>query len=133
MGHIYVQSEEYADLADEVIGMHPELHWILDADVRIGFLKSMYQKHSKGRDVHAECVLVKDMYRTFCPYDFLIIFYELNNSGFTDEQLRILMYHELLHVDVNEKDGEARYAVSPHDVEDFRTVIEQYGIDWAGR
>jgi hypothetical protein len=26
---------------------------------------------------------------------------------------------------------EVKYIVNPHDVEDFRAVIDRYGIDWA--
>lgn len=133
MRHLYAMSEEYADLAAEVIEEHQDLHWLLDADIDIGYLKSNQAKKAKGREVHGECILVKDLYQPFCPYDFLIVLYDQNIAGFTDEQIRILLYHELLHIDVSEKDGEPVYSVAPHDVEDFRAVIEQYGIDWSGR
>ncbi|MBR2528824.1 MAG: hypothetical protein IKE58_10195 [Blautia sp.] len=48
-----------------------------------------------------------------------------------DCEVHILLYHELLHVGVNERSGEMVYVVNPHDVEDFRTIIDRYGIDWA--
>jgi hypothetical protein len=54
-----------------------------------------------------------------------------NTEGLTEEQMRNLMYHELLHGGMDDKTGEPKYKVTPHDVEDFRSVIDQYGTDWA--
>ena len=49
----------------------------------------------------------------------------------SDEQMEILLYHELLHVGMDDTGEEVKYIVNPHDVEDFRAVIDRYGIDWA--
>ena len=54
-----------------------------------------------------------------------------NVSGMSDEQMEILLYHELLHVGMDDTGEEVKYIVNPHDVEDFRAVIDRYGIDWA--
>lgn len=78
-----------------------------------------------------ECIRVKDLYKCFIPFDFLIVIYEPNTAGLSDEQLRILLYHELLHVGVEEKDGEPVYIIAPHDVEDFGRIIRRYGMNWA--
>jgi hypothetical protein len=46
--------------------------------------------------------------------------------------MEILLYHELLHVGIKEDgEGEYIYSVNPHEIEDFKTIINQYGMDWA--
>jgi hypothetical protein len=54
-----------------------------------------------------------------------------NVDGMTERQLEILMYHELLHVGMTEDGEDVKYIVNPHDVEEFRTIIDKYGIDWS--
>lgn len=120
----YSKSEQYQIIAQEVIEEHEDLHWLKSADVRIDYIASAKEKKSKGRLTLGECQLVKEIYKMYCPYDFLIIIYEPNVKGLTYEQLKILLYHELLHVGVSEKDGEPQYNV-------FKVIINKYGIDWA--
>ena len=50
---------------------------------------------------------------------------------FTDEQLEILLLHELLHIGIQWDGNEETYSIIPHDVEDFRAIIERYGIGWS--
>lgn len=127
----YYRNEDYAELAQEVIAEHEDLHWLDAADVRIDFISSLKAKKTSGMDVYGECRLIKDIEKLYCPYDFLIIIYEQAIEGFTPEQLKILIYHELLHVDVDDKDGEPKYSINPHDIQDFRAVIDKYGLEWA--
>ena len=125
----YQTSEEYEQMADEVIEEHEDLHWIRKANARIGYVSSMIEKQSNGRYVYGECMKVKEIYQLYAPYDFLIVLYEPNISHLDREQLQILLYHELLHVGIS-FDG-TEFKIRPHDVEDFRTVLERYGLDWA--
>lgn len=126
-----VQSEEYTELAQEVIQEKPDLEWLTKADVSIAFMRSDKEKKSKGKLVFGECILVNELYKSFCPYDFLIVIYEQNISELSRDQVKILLYHELLHVGVDEKNGQLKKRIVPHDIEDFRKIIDQYGIDWA--
>lgn len=126
----YSISEEYRELAEIVIEEHEDLWWLRTADVRIDYLSSTKEKKSKGKFILGECQLVKEIYKVYVPYDFFIIFYEPNLEGLTYDQLKIVMYHELLHVNVKDTDGEPQYDVNPHDIEDFRKVIDKYGLDW---
>ena len=130
---MYWVSDEYENLAETVIDEHPDLRWIRSSGVRIGYLESDKAKMSAAGPVLGECTLVKELYRPYCPHDFLIIIYLPNCERLTLEQAKILLYHELLHVDMSEKDGGPRYRVAPHDVQDFRAVIDRYGFDWSGR
>lgn len=126
----YTRSEEYTKLARAVIDEHEDLSWIA-SNARIDFLESSEPKIVKDRTVFGECKLVKEIYQVYIPYDFLIIIYTPNVCCFTDEQKRILLYHELLHVDFKEdKNGSIDFCVRPHDIEDFITIIDKYGLNW---
>jgi len=124
-------SELYSRLAEEVIREHIDLQWIRKSDISIGYVESDREKKSSGGLVLGECFLVKDPWSAYCPHDFVIVVYAPNVAGLKETQLKILLYHELLHVDMDEKRGEPVYRVRPHDVEEFREVINQYGLDWA--
>ena len=125
------QSKRFAILAQEVIREHPDLQWIPDAGISIGYVESDRPKKKNGREVFGECIKVKDLYKCYIPHDFLIVVYVANVSGMSREKLKILLYHELLHVGMTANGEEVKYIVNPHDVEDFRTIIDRYGIDWA--
>lgn len=127
-------SERYKDLGEQVIREHPELDFINQYHVNIGYMVSNKKKKSSGRAVFADCRKVQDYYKAqFIPYDFLITVYTENceAAAFTDEEFRILMYHELLHVraDMNDK-GDIKFSVAPHDIEDFAVILKQYGLGW---
>lgn len=127
-------SHRYEELGEAVIGEHPELAFIHHYQVKIGYMVSNKKKKSSGRAVFADCRKVQDYYKAeFIPYDFLITVYQENcdAAAFTEEEYRILMFHELLHVraDMNDK-GEIRFSVAPHDIEDFAVILKQYGLGW---
>jgi hypothetical protein len=74
----------------------------------------------------------KDHQAQFIPHDYIIKIYEPNVSYMNDMQKRILMEHELMHIKVAESDsGDLKISTKTHDVEDFKDIIEKYGIDWA--
>lgn len=125
------QSKEIAGMAHRVMNERPDLRWILAAGISIGFLESDRRKKKNGRECLAECIKVKDLYKAYIPHDFLIVVYKHNVAGMDDRQMEILLYHELLHVGMDDTGEEVKYIVNPHDVEDFRAVIDRYGIDWA--
>ena len=125
------RSEKYEEIAGEVLQEHEELRWIGTAGIRIGFMESDRRKTGHGRKVLGERIRVKDLYKCFIPYDFLIVVYDQNVHGMSREQLKILIHHELLHVGMSEDGQEVRYIVNPHDVEDFREILDRYGMDWA--
>lgn len=124
-------SIRYADLAEKVIAEHHDLQWIPKIGVKVGFLESDRQKRKSRRLVFGECIPVKDLYRCFIPYDFLIVIYAPNVIGMTKEQMKILLYHEMLHIGISDDGEDLKYVMNPHDVEEFRTIIDKYGIDWA--
>lgn len=132
MQYKYTLNERYAELAHQVIHSVPELKHLASAQVSIGYMESNCKKKSHGRIVFAECMKVKDIYKAFTPFDFLIVVYEPNVLLMNEEQLKILLEHELLHIKIeNPDDIEPVYSINPHDVEDFRSILDKYGMDWA--
>jgi hypothetical protein len=60
-----------------------------------------------------------------------ITVFEPNIVGFTEEQLRILIFHELLHIKIGyDKNNTEVYGTKPHDLEDFKEIINRFGTDW---
>lgn len=128
----YKRSEEYREIAERVIDKQEDLHWIRDVGVQIDYVESSQRKVSNRKLTFAECMKVKEIYNLYTEFDFIITVYSPNVAGLTEEQKEILMYHELLHVGVHESNaGELVYVTNPHDVEDFKVVLEKYGLDWA--
>lgn len=129
MENIWI-SDELRTIANEVIMEYPdELGWINSENINIAYVYSDVGKLKDGREVFGECIRASTLMKSLAGYQFIIKFYEPNTARFTDEQLHILMYHELLHAAIkNEKT-----AIVPHDyvVNDFKAVIDKYGKDWA--
>lgn len=124
-------SAEYAQIGAQLIASDPLLEKVRGSRVRIAYLSSDREKTSKRRAVLADCEKVPERYAWTCPYDFVVTVYEPNAERLTDEQLRILLLHELMHVGIEEDGNDERYYSVPHDVEDFRALLERYGIDWS--
>lgn len=124
-----IKAPELRALANKVIKQHKELFsWIREQRVSIGFCYSDQEKMKGGRLTYAECVKVPALYKTWLRYDFIIVFYEPNTMMMDENQLEILMQHELMHIGIN---GDGKLMIMPHDIEDFRLIIDDYGLDWA--
>ena len=127
----YRISEEYRTIGLDVMEHTAELLSLQSADCRIEFMASEQKKTSNGNPVLGECIKVQELYKPFCPYDFLIVFYEPNIEGMSEAQLKILAEHELLHVGYEDAEGGPRYYVKPHDYADFKQITDKYGTNWA--
>ena len=121
------KSKELRELGRRVIRDRPDLAWIQESRIRIGYALSSLDRTRDGKMVFAECHQVKPLWQAFIPYDFVIVFYEPNTMLMDDRQLEILMYHELLHVGMDENGS---LKIQPHDIEDFRVILDEYGMDW---
>lgn len=120
-------TDNYDEWADDIIkDKRPD---ILDAGISVGFVSSTKEKkYGRIKNVLAECHKVTELESLYCPHDFLIIVYELNCEGLTDEQMKILLWHELEHIGIDPETGE--FFVKPHDVEEFDNIINAHGLHW---
>lgn len=124
-------NSKYTDIGEGLIASEPELEYIRNSDCQIKFLCSDYERTKGDKIVHAVCEKVQSKNQWAIDADFTITVYEPNVASFSDDQLRILLFHELLHVGIGfNKDGEVKYSINPHDLEDFKLIIDRYGIDW---
>lgn len=122
----YEISDIYAQWADPIIA--EKRSDILQAGISVGFISSMKEKkHGRTKLVLGECKKVTDLEKLYCPHDFLIIIYDRNCEGLTDDQMKILLWHELEHIGIDEN-GE--FFVKPHDVEEFDNIINAHGLHW---
>jgi hypothetical protein len=129
---MYKRSEEYQKIGMEVMSKVEELKHLLTDDVRIDFMSCQKPKTSNGKAVYGECIKVQELYKPYCPYDFMIVIYDRNIEGMPIDQIKILMEHELLHIGYEVSDsGETRYWVRPHDYDDFKQITDKYGTEWA--
>lgn len=124
-------NEKYADIAAELIENEEALEHIKNSQATIIYLSSEKKKVSDGKIIHAQCEKVPDKYKWGIPCDFTITVFEPNVEHMTDEQIKILLFHELLHVGINLKDDRETYSTLPHDLEDFKLIIDRFGTDWS--
>ena len=127
-------NDNYKTIAEELIATEPELAYIKDSRVKIIYLESdSAKKADKEKLVLGECEKVQSKNRWAIPCDFTITLYVQNLVGMTAEQIRIVIFHELLHVGIElGGDGDEVYSVRKHDLEDFKIIIDRFGTDWAG-
>ena len=128
-------SPEWAKIGQSVINEFAEDKFkpIVELGIGIGYILSDDKPSVNGKAKLAECIPVKkDHQAQFMPHDYLIKIYSPNVDYMNDTQKRILMEHELMHIHAYENgDGEVKIGTKTHDVEDFKDIIEKYGIDWA--
>lgn len=88
---------------------------------KIAFLSnSEDMPKSKGRECMAKTFRISARYAFLTGYSHVIEFYPLNCGHLTNNQLTVLLYHELLHI------GEEG-RIQGHDVEEFGEVIDSFG------
>ena len=125
-------SEKFAEIGSRVIEREDSLVDIRNSQATIVYLTSETGKMSNGKKVCGQCEKVPDKYKWSIPADFTITVFLPNVEGFTEEQLEILIFHELKHVGIEfNADGSESYSVVPHDYEDFKEIIDRYGTDWS--
>jgi hypothetical protein len=125
-------NEHYAEIGMDLIQTEDALIDIANSQATIIYLSSEHKKVASGKKVLGQCEKVADKYKWGIPCDFTITVFEPNVEGMTEEQLRMLIFHELLHVGIEyNADGTETYSVRPHDLEDFKLIIDRFGTDWS--
>ena len=125
-------NEHYAEIGMDLIQTEDALVDIANSQATIIYLSSEHKKVASGKKILGQCEKVADKYKWGIPCDFTITVFEPNVEGMTEEQLRMLIFHELLHVGIEyNADGTETYSVRPHDLEDFKLIIDRFGTDWS--
>lgn len=126
-----LRCKKYQRIGKRLIKNDESLSHIRDSDVRIAYLSSDHEMKSGRKLVLGQCEKVPEKYKWAVRYDFTITIFEPNVERLTDKQLEIVILHELMHVGIEKDGNEEVYYINQHDVEDFRTIIDRYGLDWS--
>lgn len=124
-------NEKYAGIAANLIETEPLLSHIRAAEPDIIYLSSDNKKTSCGKAILGECEKTSSKNKWAIPADFQIIIYEPNIEGMTEEQIEILIYHELLHIGITNNGGTPSYFINQHDVTEFKDIIDRFGTEWS--
>lgn len=124
----YEVADDLRELGEKIITAMPELSVIRDYDAKIGYVRSYEAKKDKGRSINADCRKINGTFTAYLPFDFIITFYEPNVYHMSENQKKILMLHELRHIGI----GERGFRIENHEVEDFRDILDRFGIEWNG-
>lgn len=127
----YYQTEEYNEMLERLLENKADLEKINQHGISVGIISSTSKKKKNDQLVRADCRKTAEFYKAFVPYDFLVTVYEPNCIDLTEEQMEILLYHELLHVGIEETATGIRTYMHGHDLEDFISIIDQYGVNWS--
>ncbi|MCD8117190.1 MAG: hypothetical protein LUE21_08795 [Oscillospiraceae bacterium] len=123
----YERSESLEKIAKKVIAEN-DIFCHLDSECcRIAYQTCDSSKSSNGKTVYADTEKVKDKLKGLLPFDFIITFYE-DSLELSDESKEKLMYHELRHIGF--EPDTLKFSIVPHDIEDFKDVIEKWGVNW---
>lgn len=120
-------SKEMADLAKQIIRKVPALSIIKDFGIKVGYVQSYERKTKDGHPLFGECRKVNKTYSAYLPFDFIITFYEMNIGHLSDNQIKLLMLHELSHIGV----GDRGLIIVPHDIEDFLAITDVHSTRWS--
>jgi hypothetical protein len=118
-------SKDLRQLAEMIINKFPRFQIIPEYDIRIGYVLSQ-EKPPGTKTKYADCTKVKLKYQAWLPFDFIITFYEPNTETLSENQRKILMLHELRHIGI----GEKGLRLVEHEIEDFESILKDYGIKW---
>lgn len=127
MADIRQINEDYAQIAQDLIEKEEALANLRGMPYTIIYLSSSHKKKSKGNLVYGQCEKVTEKNKWAIPCDFTITVFEPNCEGMNENQIRTLLFHELLHVGADKDEPYIR----PHDLEDFRMIINRFGVDWS--
>jgi len=120
----FIVSEELKELAEEII----KTEKIDIGNANIGYL---LVSPNISKTIAGKCKRSGAEFKFFTNLNYLIEISEDIWNALDNEQRRILLYHELMHILVLiNKSGDEVYKIRNHDVEDFAKIINKYGTDW---
>ncbi len=121
--------EDLRGLIEDEPSLHKIRHWAIN-------IKTVYSdraKKNKGKPVIAAIERVPDLYREITFLDYVIVIHKPCLAGFSQEQVRIALFEQLLKIQIDEEDDGSDYrelALRGYDYEGFKEIIDKYGSDW---
>ena len=122
---MYFQAgQRYQDAYNALLREYECFDFIKKENLNVRLLECDERKTRNGRRTYADCSRLSEKMRAISEYDFVITFYACDDVS--DSALKILTFHEMKHIGC--QDGKLK--IIPHDVEDFKEIIDTYGTDW---
>jgi len=118
-------SKDMRMLAESIMDKFIEFRFISDYGIKIGYVQS-YENKTGPKITYADCRKLNEVYKAYLPFDFIITFYYYNTEILSENQKKIIMLHELKHIQITERG----LTVRPHDIEDFKDILARYGNEW---
>lgn len=118
--------DDLVELANKLIAKnHTHL-----ASCKMAYLYKNKPMKLKGVEVAATAEKVPTKHRSLSGYHFIITIAYPTWQELDDKIRLAVLDHELEHcfVEDDEKTGEPKYSVLPHDVEEFSTIIRRHGL-----
>lgn len=103
------------------------------AEAGVRYLWKAQGGHTAGKGTYGKCVKASGLTEFLADADYVIWLAHdfVSELRFTNYQVEALLYHNLLHVIVEQsEDGPVKLKVRAHDIEAFREEISEYGF-WA--
>lgn len=142
MNDEYRINDQYSRIGNMLLDTEEIFKDLREHPIRIEFLESDKPAPKSGRVVLGECFKVSDKVKKLMAAStvmenkipgFFIVIYKERIKHFSPEQLRILIMHELMHIEVKKSDdGKATHSIRKHNVEEFDYILREYGLNWAG-
>lgn len=103
-----------------------------DMDLKPATIEYLLVSPMISKTTVARCIRCSDELSYFSEADYIIEFSEDLWNVLNDDTKKVVMHHELLHVNpvYNEKKGEWTMKLQPHDFEDFFQIVNMYGVNW---
>ncbi len=120
-----VAGSRYMNTYNKLLNEYSSFDFIRECGIRVLLLECDEEKNRNGRRTYADCSKLTDKVSAIANCDFVITFYACDELD--DNRLKILTYHEMKHIGCS-PDGKLK--IIPHDVEDFKDIIDEYGTDW---
>ncbi len=127
----YERNIETEQIVWQIVGEIEDFDDIRIAQPKICVLDCSKPKKSEGRLVFADIKPVPEQYKALCEFDYVITIYTHNTALLDDMQFKILLEHELRHVNIINGSKGIVYGTVGHDFEDFYAIIDKYGIEWS--
>ena len=127
----YERNEETEALVQQVIAETEDFLDIRIAEPRICVLDCTQKKLNEGRMVFADIRAVSEQYKAIVEFDYIITIYTPCAAMLSDSQFRILLEHELRHINIKNGPKGTIMGTIGHDIEDFYAIIDKYGLNWS--
>ncbi|NUU74665.1 putative metallopeptidase [Paenibacillus xylanilyticus] len=135
-GATFTTSEEIDRIVQQVIEREEEFKILSVAHILTRFRTGTW--YTKGKLIYAKTKVLSSYERFELESEILIMVNKQVWEHLNDSQKEALIYHELCHIEASvdkhgapknsPKDGRPIYRLQSHDLEEFKLVVEKYGL-----